>query len=67
MAAASGTSPLFAEINVGSVKIMSGSGAPTMAAPKGSLYMRTDGSSTSTRAYVNTDGATTWTPVTTVA
>lgn len=40
--------------------IFFGSGAPTLAAAKGSLYMRSDGSSTSTRAYVNTNGSTTW-------
>lgn len=44
-----------------------GSGAPTLAAAQGSIYMRSDGSSTSTRAYVNTDGGTTWTAVTTAA
>lgn len=44
-----------------------GSGAPTVSAPKGSLYLRTDGSSTSTRLYVNTNGSTTWTNVTTAA
>jgi len=44
-----------------------GSGAPTMTAPKGSLYVRTDGSSTSTRMYINTDGGTTWTNFTTAA
>lgn len=44
-----------------------GSGAPTISAAQGSLYLRTDGSSTSTRLYVNTDGATTWTNVTTAA
>lgn len=44
-----------------------GSGAPTVSAAKGSLYLRSDGSSTSTRLYVNTDGATTWTNVTTAA
>lgn len=38
-----------------------GSGAPTVSAGKGSLYLRSDGSSTSTRSYVNTDGGTTWT------
>jgi len=42
-----------------------GSGAPTLSAAKGSLYLRSDGSSTSTRLYVNTDGSTTWTNVTT--
>ncbi len=44
-----------------------GSGAPTLTAAKGSLYLRTDGSSTSTRLYVNTNGSTTWTNVTTAA
>lgn len=47
--------------------ICSGSGAPTLTAPKGSLYLRTDGSTTSTRAYINTDGSTTWTAITTAA
>lgn len=48
--------------------IYSGSGAPTIsAAVKGSLYLRTDGSSTSTRLYVATDTAGTWTAVTTGA
>ena len=42
-----------------------GSGAPSFTAPKGSLYLRADGSSTSSRAYINTDGDTTWTAVTT--
>lgn len=44
-----------------------GSGAPTLSAAKGSLYLRSDGTSTSTRAYVNTDGGTTWTNFTTGA
>lgn len=37
-----------------------GSGAPTFTAAQGSIYLRTDGSSTSTRLYVNTTGSTTW-------
>ena len=49
------------------VTITAGSGAPTFQAPQGSLYLRTDGSSTSTRAYINTDGNTTWTAVTTAS
>ena len=49
------------------IGLSAGTGAPTYTAPKGSLYVRTDGSSTSTRIYVNTDGATTWTNVTTAA
>lgn len=44
-----------------------GSGVPTISAAQGSLYLRTDGSSTSTRAYINTNGSTTWTNITTAA
>lgn len=47
--------------------ILNGTGAPTATAPIGSLYLRTDGSSTTTRAYINTDGGTTWTSITTAA
>ena len=42
-----------------------GSGAPTLSAAQGSLYINTSGSSTSTRLYVNTNGSTGWTNVTT--
>ena len=44
-----------------------GSGAPTVSAAKGSLYLRTDGTTTNDRAYINTNGATTWTALTTAA
>jgi len=44
-----------------------GSGAPTIAAAKGSLYLRSDGSTTNDRAYINTNGSTTWTALTTAA
>ena len=44
-----------------------GSGAPTIAAAKGSLYLASDGSSTSTRLYVNSSGSTTWVAVTTAS
>lgn len=44
-----------------------GSGAPTFTAAQGSIYLRTDGSSTSTRLYVNTTGSTTWTNFTSAA
>lgn len=40
-----------------------GSGAPTLSAAKGSLYLRSDGSTTNDRMYVNTNGGTTWTAV----
>lgn len=42
-----------------------GSDAPTLSAAKGSLYLRSNGSTTNDRAYINTDGGTTWTPLTT--
>jgi len=42
-----------------------GSGLPTLQAAKGSLYLRSDGSTTNDRVYVNTDGATAWTAITT--
>ena len=45
--------------------IFFGSGAPTLSAAQGSLYLRTDGSSTTTRMYVNTNGTTGWTNVVT--
>ena len=47
--------------------IIRGSGAPTISATQGSLYLRTDGSSTSTRLYVNSTGSTTWVAVTTAS
>lgn len=48
--------------------IYSGSGAPTIsAAVQGSIYLRTDGSSTSTRAYIATNTSGTWTALTTAA
>lgn len=48
--------------------IYSGSGAPSIsAAVKGSLYLRSDGSSTSTRAYVATDTAGGWAAITTAS
>lgn len=44
-----------------------GSGAPSLSAAKGSLYLRSDGTTTNDRMYVNTNGTTTWTAVTTAA
>lgn len=44
-----------------------GSGAPTLSAARGSLYLRTDGSGPGNRMYVNADNGTGWTPVTTAA
>jgi hypothetical protein len=47
--------------------IFFGSGPPTLSAAQGSLYLRTDGSTTITRMYINTDGTTGWTNVVTSA
>jgi hypothetical protein len=44
-----------------------GTGAPTITAPQGSLYLNVAGSSTTTRMYINTTGSSTWTSVTTAA
>lgn len=56
--------PAFKQLGIG---MYAGSGAPSFSAAKGSIYVRSDGSSSSTRLYINTDGATTWTSVTTAA
>lgn len=47
--------------------IFFGDGQPTRFAAKGSLYLRTDGTTTNDRMYVNTDGFNTWTAVITQA
>lgn len=54
-------------LGVSGVDFLSGTGDPNGAvtAAKGSYYARLDGSSTSTRAYINTDSATAWTAITT--
>lgn len=55
-----------ATLTLNGVQILVGSGAPTASAAQGSLYLRTDGSSTSTRLYVSA-GGTTWVAVTTAS
>jgi len=53
----------------GGLLVISGAGSPNgaISAAQGSLYLRTDGSSTSTRAYSNSDGATAWVAFTTAS
>jgi len=51
----------------GAVAVTQGSGAPSHAAAKGSLYLRTDGSSTSTRLYVCSVATGTWVAITTAS
>lgn len=70
-----GTAPPAAGASTAGIKVSStanlgvfyGSGAPTFSAAQGAIYLRTDGSSTSTRLYVNTNGSTTWTNFTSAA
>lgn len=54
-------------ISVSGVSILSGAGDPTgvVTAPQGSLYLNTTGSTTSTRAFINTNSGTGWTAITT--
>lgn len=51
------------EVSPGQVRVFSSLGPPTSKAPKGSLYLRTDGLSSKTRLYINIDGEYKWTPV----
>ncbi len=53
----------------GGAKLVCGTGDPnaTVTAPKGSLYMRLDGSGIADRAYINTNGTTAWTNLVTAA
>ena len=67
MPVANGLNPSFENVNIGGINISVGAGAPSASLPKGSLYVRTDGSSSSTRLYIATDAVGTWTPVTTTA
>jgi len=63
---AGGASAFIATNTAAGMGMYVGSGAPTVAAAKGSIYLRSDGSSTSTRLYVS-DGGTTWIAVTTAS
>lgn len=58
---------LFSSTSTVNFGVFFGSGAPTITAGKGSLYLNTTGSSTSTRLYVNSTGGTTWVAVTTAS
>lgn len=53
--------------NVATFGVFCGTGVPAIAAATGSLYLRNDGSTATTRMYVNQNGSTTWTAVTTQA
>jgi len=49
--------------NTANLGVFFGSGIPTLSAAQGSLYLRTDGNSGSSRLYVNTTGSNVWTNV----
>jgi parallel beta-helix repeat protein len=46
-------------------QLLAGTGAPGSTALKGTIYCRRDGSAVNNRAYINTDGGTSWTYLTT--
>lgn len=54
---------------IGGISINVGEVAPVLSATKGSLYIRIDSgaSTTATRLYINTTGATAWAAVTTAS
>jgi hypothetical protein len=64
---AGGSSATGIRLGTAGPGIYFGSGAPSVSAAKGSLYLRSDGSGTADRAYINTNGSTTWTALTTAA
>lgn len=64
---AGGAAAFIATNTANNMGIYFGSGAPTVSAAKGSLYLRSDGTTTNDRAYINTNGTTTWTALTTAA
>lgn len=53
--------------SVANFGVFFGSGVPSLSAAKGSLYLRSDGSTTNDRMYVNTNGTTGWAAVTTAS
>lgn len=54
-------------LDVMKVNLSTGAGAPSHAAPKGSVYMNVTASTATSRLYINTDGGTTWTAFTSAA
>ena len=56
----------FVSTSTANFGVFFGSGAPSVSAAQGSLYLRSDGTTVNNRAYINTDGGTTWTALTTI-
>jgi hypothetical protein len=71
--ASSSNAVLDSGLVVGGIQILVGStsatviGASKISAVKGSLFINTGGTTTNNRIYVNSDGASTWTSLTTAA
>lgn len=63
---AGGTTGSGFKMGSAAVGVFFGSGAPTLSAAQGSIYLRTDGG-INTRIYSNTNGTTGWTPMTNAA
>lgn len=49
------------------INMIAASGAPSLVAKKGTIYINTTATTTTTRLYINTNGGTTWAFVTTSA
>lgn len=62
-----GTTTALAAAALVQANIYAGSGAPSLSAPKGSLYVNTTATTTTTRLYINTNGTTGWTNFTSAA
>ncbi len=65
--AGGGTSAALLCTSTAALGIYFGTGAPTFAAAKGSLYLKTDASTSATRLYVSSDAVGTWTAFTSAA
>ena len=62
-----GGTPVYLWSSDSAFGIYYGQDAPTFSARKGSLYIATGATGTSTRMYINTNGTTGWTNFTTAA
>ena len=64
---AGGSTTMNLLISSASIGVYVGSGVPTVVAAQGSLYLRNNGTGTTSRAYINTDSGSTWTAMITAA
>lgn len=62
-----GSTSSSVKLGTDGIGVYTGTGAPTISATQGSLYLNKAGNSTSTRLFVNSDGGTTWVAVTTAS